>query len=92
MEWVYINDGPPYVPDEYGRLDLSSLGLRSITLQGVVDLVDQDTSRTKRSWEATKATLKAVLKERCPDALGSKLSPLQVKGDARLGSGGFLLL
>lgn len=75
MEGVYINSGIPYMLDADGKLDLSSLCLRSISLQGVYGLVDQDTSRTKQPWETTKAAMKAFLKEKCPDVLGSELSP-----------------
>ena len=50
------------------------------SLQGVPGLVHEDTSKTKQTWEATKALLLAALRNKCLDDLGSKLRPLQVEG------------
>ena len=76
-------------PDPDGILDLSSLRLGFISLQGMGALVDEDTSKTKRTWRATKALLLAALH---PDALGSRLCPLHIDGVPKPEAGGILVL
>ena len=85
LQVVYIRGGhitgvECVSPDPDGILDLSSLCLLSISLQGVPGLVHEDTSKTKQTWEATKALLLAALRSEGLEALGSKLSPLQIEG------------
>ena len=91
MGEVYINeDGEPFVLEEDGTLDLSSLKIdySTISLQGKKSLVDKDSGKTKRAWEK----LLDILPSNSLAALGTKQNPLQVKGVQKVESGGCLLL